>query len=419
MQLRLNKWSDFEIGTDPGASIADAKTSSTATLLGGDYRGVKLQVLVDEGTQVLAGQKLMCDRCYPEVGFNSPLGGVVSRVQRGHRRSLIALQITADGQQGPVNLDIPNKLDRDNARSLMQQSGLWPALHCRPFGRVPEPDAEPEALLISAIDTQPLAPNPASIITQYSDRFSTGLKVLCDLVEAPVYLCQSNHTDFEIDRSLRAKVAEFDGAHPAGLVGRHIHALCPIGFDGKQVWHIGYQDVISLGHLIATGSPWNERVVSLAGSAVTNPRLMSVPLGASIADITAGELIDGPTRILSGSILSGYVANDHPACLGRFHNQITAVSTELLESQADGPASPQIAIPDLDSVAPPGILAVPLLRALLVGDVERTLDLGALELVEEDLALLSLSCPSQTDYGKLLRNMLNQIEREGLSIRER
>ena len=65
-----------------------------------------------------------------------------------------------------------------------------------------------------------------------------------------------------------------------------------------------------------------------------------------------------------------------------------------------------IPITDLDSATPPGILAVPLLRALLVGDVERARDLGALELVEEDLSLLSYTCASKTDYGPLLRNML-------------
>jgi Na+-transporting NADH:ubiquinone oxidoreductase subunit A len=67
---------------------------------------------------------------------------------------------------------------------------------------------------------------------------------------------------------------------------------------------------------------------------------------------------------------------------------------------------------DLERVAPPGILPVPLLRALLVGDVERARALGALELVEEDLALLSYVCPSKSDYGSLLRDVLDQLHRE-------
>jgi Na+-transporting NADH:ubiquinone oxidoreductase subunit A len=53
-----------------------------------------------------------------------------------------------------------------------------------------------------------------------------------------------------------------------------------------------------------------------------------------------------------------------------------------------------------------------LLRALLVGDVERARALGALELVEEDLALLSYVCPSKSDFGPLLRDILEQLHRE-------
>jgi Na+-transporting NADH:ubiquinone oxidoreductase subunit A len=64
----------------------------------------------------------------------------------------------------------------------------------------------------------------------------------------------------------------------------------------------------------------------------------------------------------------------------------------------------------LEELAPPGIYPVPLLRALQVGDAERARELGALELVEEDLAPLSLACQSGCDYGALLRAVLDQLE---------
>jgi Na+-transporting NADH:ubiquinone oxidoreductase subunit A len=79
---------------------------------------------------------------------------------------------------------------------------------------------------------------------------------------------------------------------------------------------------------------------------------------------------------------------------------------------ADVRATKRVLIPadNLESLAPPGIFPVPLMRALQVGDVDRARDLGALELVEEDLALLSQACQSQCDYGTLLRQVLNQLE---------
>ncbi len=427
MRVWIKNGLDLVIGDQPGASIAGAKSSRTSALLGRDYPGVKFQQLVDEGSLVEAGQAILCDRRRPDIRFTSPISGLVSAIQRGSRRSVVSYQISETEGSDSISFDIPATFDKDTIKDLMLKSGLWTALRTRPFGYIPDPTASPEALLITAIDTQPLAANPEAVLSKFSEEFSAGLRLLCDLVDAPVYLCKPVDLNIELENSMRVEEVEFDGPHPAGLVGTHIMSLCPVRFDGNQVWHMGYQDVISLGHLVCCGKPWYERVVSLAGPAVKNPRLTMVPLGARIADIVEDEIVDQPTRVISGSILSGHDACGHEAFLGRYHNQITAIFSStgtapkswlgrLLDTNDDN-TDPLIPTTELDRVAPPGVLAVPLLRALQVGDVERVRDLGALELVEEDLALLSYCCSSRADYGLLLRDMLNQIDREGLSIR--
>ena len=50
----------------------------------------------------------------------------------------------------------------------------------------------------------------------------------------------------------RASEQEFDGPHPSGLVGTHIHLLDPVGAN-KTVWHLNYQDAIAIGELFLTG----------------------------------------------------------------------------------------------------------------------------------------------------------------------
>jgi Na+-transporting NADH:ubiquinone oxidoreductase subunit A len=428
MQVRTGKGLNFKPDATPGEAITDSRSSRTSTFLGRDYPGTRFHLLADEGVAVKAGEPVLCDRRRPEILLTSPVSGIVTAVHRGARRRMVSVEITSDGKDDAVSFDIPTTLDHDHIQSLMMQSGLWAALRSRPFGYIPNPDRSPKALLVTAINTQPLAPASAVVISRYIKELSLGIKVLCDLVDSPVFVCKSVGDEVDLVGSHRANVVEFDGPHPAGLVGRHIHKLCPIGFDGGEVWHIDYQDVISLGHLINTARPWFERVISLAGSAVKNPRLITVPLGAAIADITVQELVQGSSRIISGSLFSGHDAVGHEACLGQRDYQVTAIieaaSTQppgrinsLFNSAVGFHSYPLIPTTDLDKVAPPGILAVPLLRALLVGDVERARDLGALELVEEDLALLTYTCASKIDYGLLLRDMLDQIDKEGLSIR--
>ena len=66
-----------------------------------------------------------------------------------------------------------------------------------------------------------------------------------------------------------------------------------------------------------------------------------------------------------------------------------------------------------DSVMPGDFLATQLMRSLLVADVERAINLGCLELDEDDVALCTYACPGKYEYGPVLRQMLNQIQKEG------
>ena len=62
---------------------------------------------------------------------------------------------------------------------------------------------------------------------------------------------------------------------------------------------------------------------------------------------------------------------------------------------------------------PLDLVAVMVLKAIMIGDVEKCLELGVLELDEEDLALCSFVCPGKLDYGAFLRSVLDEIAREG------
>ena len=64
-----------------------------------------------------------------------------------------------------------------------------------------------------------------------------------------------------------------------------------------------------------------------------------------------------------------------------------------------------------ENVMPLDILPAHLLRALVVKDTESAVNLGAIELDEEDVALCTFVCPGKTDYGPILRENLVLIEK--------
>jgi len=50
---------------------------------------------------------------------------------------------------------------------------------------------------------------------------------------------------------------------------------------------------------------------------------------------------------------------------------------------------------------------------LCAGDLDGAQTLGCLELDEEDLALCTFVCPGKYDHGRILRDSLTTIEKEG------
>ncbi len=399
---------DVPIDGAPRQQIHRGPEVGTVGLTGADYPGIRAALRVRQGDWVETGTAIFVDRRRPAIVFAAPASGRIHEIKRGPRRALECVTIAVEGNNGRSGTRPPRTLTRGGLRELLCANGLWPAFQARPFGYIPDPDAVPDAIFITALDTQPLAADPTVVIAEHAEAFRAGARALQHLTDGIVYICQAPGP------ALGDNAVAFAGPHPAGLPGTHIHYLHPVG-GGQVVWHLGYQDTIAIGYLISTGTVWNERVVSLAGPSVRAPRLVRTCLGASIDALVDGELLAGPSRILSGSVLDGR----RQTHLGRYHRQVTvlpeeeravAVSFRRRASSTalggtPGPIVPLRAHDRAPSLRAPG---VPLLRALSVGDAESAARLGSSEMVEEDVALLSYLCPSKTDYGQLLRGVLEQ-----------
>jgi len=235
----------------------------------------------------------------------------------------------------------------------------------------------------------------------------------------------------------------FSGPHPAGLPGTHIHYVDPVSVN-KTVWTIGYQDVIAVGALFTSGKLDTSRVVALAGPQVSQPRLLSVPLGANLNQLVIGELANDENRVISGSVLSGRKAAGEFAFLGRYHNQVSVIregrEREMLHylragvnkhsalpifassltkklfnmtSSTNGSERAMVPVGGYEDVTALDLLPVQLLRSLIVGDTDMAQKLGCLELDEEDVGLYTYVCVGKYEYGAILRDNLTRIEQEG------
>jgi Na+-transporting NADH:ubiquinone oxidoreductase subunit A len=448
--IRIRQGLDIPLAGAPDQTIHTGPAVRTVAVLGRDYHAYKRlpTVLVGEGDRVRLGQPLVRGKFLTSVTTNSPASGVVEFIERGSRRFLEAIAIRVEGDEEETfnawREDELAGLNATQVRENLLASGLWLAFRTRPYSLVANPEIEPHALFVTAIDTNPLAADPAVVIADAPAEFANGLTVLSRLITGKVHVCKPAGAAIQTGTAPNIQVTEFSGPHPAGLPGTHIHFLAPVSAL-RTVWYLNYQDVIAIGRLFTTGRLSPERIVALCGPAVSNPRLLRTRLGASTNELVKDELRRGESRVISGSVLSGHQAVGRTAFLGRYHHQVAVLregrNRELLGWMAPGlnkysaskvflsslfrrrkfrlttsqNGSPRAMVPTgtFERVMPLDILPTQLLRALVVQDTDAAQALGCLELDEEDLALCTFVDTGKYDYGTILRDNLQRIMKEG------
>lgn len=445
----IKKGLDLPIAGVPEQRIEPGPVVSQVGLVGDDYIGMKPTMFVSPGDSVKLGQPVFEDKKTPGVIYTAPASGKVVDVVRGAKRKFESLVIDVEGDERAEFDDargaVPEALGRQGVTDQLRLSGLWPSLRTRPFGKVPDPESSPRSIFVQAIDTNPLAADPAVVIADRQDDFLLGLRMIKQLTDGPVWVCKREGSEIPGDDVEGVRVESFSGPHPAGLVGTHIHLLDPVG-PARVVWYLNYQDVLAIGALVMTGTVDVRRVVSMAGPVVTKPRLLETRIVASVDELIEGEYeADHTIRPISGSVLNGRTARDPHHFLGRYHLQVSLLKEgderEFLGWQKPGfdkfsvtRVFASAAIPDqrfdfttstggseramvplgtYERVVPLDVLPTQLLRALIVRDTDQARQLGVLELEEEDLALCTFVCPGKYEYGSLLRANLTTIEREG------
>jgi Na+-transporting NADH:ubiquinone oxidoreductase subunit A len=446
--IKIRRGLDLPILGSPNQSIEDSPQIRQVALVGFDYQGMKPTMAVQVGDKVKLGQELFSDKKIPGVVFTSPAAGTVSAINRGDQRVFHSIVIDVEGNDAvefaKYSANELAALSRADVQKNLVASGLWTALRTRPYSKTPALDAKPSSIFVQAMDTNPLAANPAVVIAAKPDAFASGLTALARLTEGKLFVCHAGGANLPKAQGANISYETFGGVHPAGNSGTHIHFLDPVNAH-KTVWTIGYQDVIAVGELFTTGKLNPERVVALAGPQVEKPRLVRTRLGANLNELTAGQLKAGENRIISGSVFGGRKSSGSLNFLGRFHTQISVLlegrEREMLHylragfnkfsvlgifiskllggkkyaftTSTNGSARAMVPVGSYEKVMPLDILPTQLLRSLIVGDTEMAQQLGCLELDEEDLALCSFVCPGKYEYGPILRNNLTRIESEG------
>ncbi|MGN1393550.1 MAG: Na(+)-translocating NADH-quinone reductase subunit A [Succinivibrionaceae bacterium] len=447
--INIKKGLDLPISGKPDNTVNSGNAVKHVAILGSDFPGLKPSMLVSEGDSVSKGQVLFTDKKNPGVKYTAPIAGKVVAINRGAKRAFQSLVIEIDPTnvgntkfEAYPSIDL-STLSREVVQKQLVDSGVWTSLRTRPYSKTPAINTVPDHIFVTAMDTNPLAGNPTLVISTHTKDFCDGLDVLSTLTDGFVYVCKGQES-LPTSKSSKVKEEVFIGKHPAGLPGTHMHFIHPAS-ENHVMWYLNYQDVIAIGHLFRTGDIYNERVVSIAGPHVRNPRLVRTLQGACVSELVQNELKGDNYRVISGSVLNGNKAEGAFDYMGKFHLQVSVIpegnNQEFLgwlmpgakkhsvtrtylssffpprrfniTTAVNGGSRAMVPIGNFEKVMPLDIIPTMLLRAIEIGDTDTAKLLGCMELDEEDLALCTYVCPGKTEYGRLLRKCLTKIEVEG------
>ena len=443
--IRIKKGLDIKLVGVAEKNTTKSSQSSVYAVKPEDFHGITPKLVAKEGAEVKAGDTLFYSKSDERILFPSPVSGKVTEVIRGARRKVLAVKIAADATQ--VYKDFGAKdadaMSAEEVKNHLFASGCWPFVKQRPYDVVANPNQAPKAIFISAYASAPLAADLEYTLAGKEVELQAAITAVSKLTEGLVHVSVGANTTSPLANLKGIELHKVSGPHPSGNVGTQIAKLDPIN-KGEVVWVITPQDLVVIGELLLTGKLNVIRTIALTGSQFSKPAYVTAISGAAIADVTANNLNDDNTRIISGNVLSGKEVKAEEF-LGYYDNQITAIpegddyeffgwnkpifnkiSTSRaltfswltpkkkydLNTNTNGEHRAFVVTGSYEEVFPLDIYPMQLLKAFMYKDLDEMEALGGYEVAPEDFALTEFVCVSKQPHQKIIREGLDLMREE-------
>jgi Na+-transporting NADH:ubiquinone oxidoreductase subunit A len=443
--IRIKKGLNIKLVGESEKATENAIISNTYAIRPEDFHSIIPKLVAKEGAHVKAGETLFYNKDNEAMKFVSPVSGEVTEVQRGPRRRIDAIKITADKEQthtdhGKFDLSA----DAAKVKAHLLASGCWAFIKQRPYDVVAKADKTPKAVFISGYASAPLAADLDYTLSGKEAELQAAVTALSKLTDGGVHVSIGS-SDSPLANLSDITTYKISGPHPSGNVGTLINKVSPVN-KGEVVWTVNAHDLVIIGELLLTGKFNAERIVALAGSSVKKPRYFRTKIGSEIATMVYDNGVeqDGNDRIISGNVLSGKQVKPD-GNLDYYSNVITVIpegddyeffgwnkpifnkiSTSRaltfswltpkkkfdLNTNTNGEHRAFVTTGTYEQVFPLDIYPMQILKACMYQDLDEMEALGMYEVAPEDFALTEFVCVSKQPHQKIIREGLDLMLKE-------
>jgi len=444
--IKIKKGLDIKLIGEADQTIENAIVSNFYTIKPEDFHSIIPKLVAKQGTRVKAGETLFFNKDNEAMKFVSPVSGEVTEVQRGPRRRIDAIKITADKEQTYIEhgkFDL--SADAEKTKAHLLASGCWSFIKQRPYDVIAKADSTPKAIFISGYASAPLAANLDFTLTGKEAELQAAVTALSKFTTGGVHISVGANSNSPLANLENATTYKVSGPHPSGNVGTLINKVNPVN-KGETVWTVNAQDLVIIGELLLTGKFNAERVVALAGSSVKKPRYFRTKLGSEISTMIYDNGVerDSNDRFISGNVLSGKRVQPD-GYLDYYSNVISVIPEgndyELfgwnkpvfdkvsntraltfswltpnkkydLSTNMNGEHRNFVLTGNYEQVFPLDIYPMQILKACLYKDLDEMEALGMYEVAPEDFALTEFVCVSKQPHQQIIRAGLDLMLEE-------
>ncbi|AOW20818.1 Na(+)-translocating NADH-quinone reductase subunit A [Urechidicola croceus] len=444
--IRIKKGLDIKLQGEAEQITTNAVASNVYTILPIDFHGIIPKLVAKAGTIVKAGEPLFYNKSVESMNFVSPVSGEVIEVVRGEKRKILAVKVKADKEQsfqdnGRFNIEAASA---DSIKEHLLKTGCWSFVKQRPYDIIANPEKSPKSIFVSGYASAPLAANYDYVLKGKEVELQAAITALGKLTEGQVHVTVGKSSNSPLAGLNDVSLHKISGPHPSGNVGTQIAKIDPVN-KGETVWTVSPQDLVIIGELLLTGRFNAERIVSVSGSVVKNPKYYKAKIGAELSTMIYDAGVDSENfRLISGNVLTGSAVKPD-GFLGYYHNEVVLIpegddyelfgwnkpifnkiSTSRaltfswltpnkkydLTTNTNGEHRAFVVTGNYEEVFPLDIYPMQLMKACMVQDLDEMEALGMYEVAPEDFALTEFVCPSKQPHQEIIRKGLDLMIKE-------
>ncbi|MBP5263066.1 MAG: electron transport complex subunit RsxC [Lachnospiraceae bacterium] len=387
--------------------------------------GAPAKPIVAKGDHVLRGQKIAEAGGFVSAPVYSSVSGTVKAIEPRRVASgdmVMSIVIENDGQNLEVAYDVPKDIEaltKEQILTAIREAGIvgmggagFPT-HVKLSPK--EPD-KIEYVIANCAECEPYLTSDYRRMLEEPEKLVEGLKIILRLFDKAqgIIAIEDNKPDCitllrsltknETRISVRALITKYPQGGERSLIyattGRQINSSMLPADVGCIVNNV--DTIVAVQRAVTEGKPLMERIVTVTGDAIKNPRNYKVPTGISYTEILefAGGFAVKPEKIICGGPMMGVAIFSTDIPVTKTSTALLAFTKDAVSAMEPGPC---INCGRCLEVCPGRVMPSKLADAAERFDEEAFLEMHGMECCE--CGCCSFICPAKRPLTQQIKSM--------------